>query len=309
MENVTQLNLYLRYRCCLGCMWASQETCPFFMGLLFTLFCRSFHTCLSLSFSLCLPLLPPMCTARFVWGCYLELTESGLSFKYRRKHRHGLTNQKNVSHQPRTSIHFLLYFFYSYIDFSDHFLPSTHGNVALRTKASLHYYALSMSYYIHLPHNEVVLFDNLGRILMLKYEGVWWINDNHGAVNEDYAQRGRWSMCCKGKGEAAGWGWGGIVCYIWCCSESGSGCEPTSSAIRDSLRKGWEVNICTQLSWPLDMGRKRGCGCGLLLSSKSSSFLFQNNGDVIMAADKYDDDSVMRSYRPYAPEKQARCHL
>ncbi len=32
-------------------------------------------------------------------------------------------------------------------------------------------------------------------------------------------------------------GGGGIVCYIWCCSESGSGCEPTSSAIRDSLRK------------------------------------------------------------------------
>ncbi len=43
--------------------------------------------------------------------------------------------------------------------------------------------------------------------------------------------------------------------------------------------------------------------------SKSSSVLFQNNGDVIMAVDEYDDDSLMRSYRPYDPEKQACSHL
>ncbi len=33
--------------------------------------------------------------------------------------------------------------------------------------------------------------------------------------------------------------------------------------------------------------------------SKSSSVLFQNNGDVIMAADEYDDNSLMRSFRPH----------
>lgn len=59
-----------------------------------------------------------------------------------------------------------------------------------------------------------------------------------------------------------------LLCYIWCCCESGSGCEPTSSAFRGSLRKrvrGKHLHTAELGLWTRE--EKRGCGCGLLLGS------------------------------------------
>lgn len=45
------------------------------------------------------------------------------------------------------------------------------------------YLGLVIPFYFYLLHNKVVLFDNPGCMLMLKYECVRWINDIHDAVN------------------------------------------------------------------------------------------------------------------------------